>query len=149
VGARKFCAVGEFRRVWLWPNYVVKIPRLGCLLRGIQCNLWEAEMWHVWRVKFKWGKLCPVTYVGPWGIFLIMERAERSVTLDEIKESDPDYYPDINVEYEKPENWGRLHERIVAIDYGLWGSEQTQQREFLISKPGPAWSLRQPGVSDV
>jgi hypothetical protein len=67
-------------------------------------------MWHVWRVKFKWGNLCPVTYVGPWGIFLVMERAERSVTLDEIKESDPDYYPDINVEYEKPENWGRLHE---------------------------------------
>jgi hypothetical protein len=92
-------------------------------------------MWRTWRRKFKWSHLCPVKFAGPFGTFLVMARATQPVTLSEIIDADPDCYPDIHVEY-KPENWGRLNGRIVAVDYGIWDAcEVLKQRKYLKSFP--------------
>jgi hypothetical protein len=94
-------------------------------------------MWRIWRPKFQWTNLCPVKFASPWGLILVMARAEQPVTSEEIEASDSDDYLDIDVEYDKPENWGRLNGAIVAIDYGLWDAQAVHdRREYLGTRPG-------------
>ena len=111
---------GEFRNVFFFGMYATKVPRFTNFVKGMLCNRWEYEMWHHWRPIFSWENLCPIKYSAPFGLFLIMIRAEQPVTFDEITKSNDalDYYPDIDVEY-KSENWGRVDGKLVCLDYGL------------------------------
>ncbi len=84
-------------------------------------------MWRTWRGKFGWQNLCPIKFADPFGFITVMARAEQPVTEDEIEAADCDDYPDIHVEY-KPENWGRLNGRLVAVDYGLWDAQEVRDR---------------------
>lgn len=87
-------------------------------------------MWKVWRPIFRWENLCPVIVSDPAGLFLLMRRAEQPISFDDIKrvnEEDYDYYPDIDVEY-KPENWGRIRDKIVCLDYGLAETDLVRER---------------------
>jgi hypothetical protein len=65
-----------------------------------------------------------------------MLRAQQPVSFEDVKRAnsdDYDYYPDIDVEY-KPENWGRIREKIVCLDYGLEESERVKQRRAYLEK---------------
>jgi hypothetical protein len=108
--------LGTFRRVFLIGGLAIKVPRFRRLRRGMLCNRWETEMWRIWRLKFDWPHLCPILFADPLGMAVVMPRATQPVTSAEIEEADPDIYPDITAEC-KPEDWGRVHGRIVALDY--------------------------------
>ena len=78
-------------------------------------------MWKVWRPIYRWENLCPVVVSEPIGFFLLMRRADQPISFEDIKRAtseDYDYYPDIDVEY-KSENWGRIGNKIVCLDYGI------------------------------
>jgi hypothetical protein len=100
----------------------------------MRCNRWEREMWRTWRPIFRWSNLCPVTAADPAGLFVVMPRALQPVTFDEVVASSPDYYPGITAEY-KPDDYGRIDGRIVALDYGLpYAHMVIQRREYYRSK---------------
>lgn len=127
--------VGVFRRVCLLGRFAVKVPRLSNFRAGLCCNRWEREMWLKWRPKFGWGNLCPVLITAPFGLILIMRRAHQPVTFEDVEAADKDCYPDIHVEY-KPENWGRLGDRIVCVDYGIpFEQDVTERRRYLSKFP--------------
>jgi hypothetical protein len=131
---------GTFRFVLLFRSLAIKVPRLRNAQSGMRCNRWEREMWRTWQPKFRWGNLCPIKFADYFGVIVIMSRAQQPVTVEEIEAADPDYYPDVDVEW-KPENWGRLNGSVVAVDYGLWDARAVHERhEYLKSKDGPAMS---------
>lgn len=107
---------GNWRRVLLIGPFAVKIPRRE-RAKGAMClNRWEHEMWTMWRPRFGWEHLCPVLWCDPSGGILIMRRATRDATFEEIDAlelSDPEP----TCEY-KAEDWGHLDGRLVVLDYG-------------------------------
>ena len=56
-----------------------------------------------------------------------MPRAAQPVTFEEVVAATPDYYPDITSET-KPEDFGRLEQGVVALDYGLPGARMVRER---------------------
>ena len=71
-------------------------------------------MWHIWRPHFPcWTNLCPIAFADRFGFLVVMLRANQPVTIDEIDTDTPDCYPDIHVEFDKIENFGRLDGRIL------------------------------------
>jgi hypothetical protein len=133
---------GTFRHVILAGRLALKLPRLRNFATGMQCNRWEREMWRTWQPKFRWENLCPIKFADRFGLVVVMLRARQPVTQQEVEAADPDCYPDIDVEW-KPENWGRVNDRMVAIDYGLWDGETVRKRrDYLRSKDGPALCSR-------
>ena len=64
-----------------------------------------------------------------------MPRARRPVTFDDVIEATShDYYPDITGET-KPEDFGFVGDRVLALDYGLWDAEDvTSRRAYYASK---------------
>ena len=125
---------GTYRYVLLFCGYALKLPRYQHFIGGCRCNRWEREMWRVWRPKFGWQNLCPVLIADPLGLILVMRRATQPVTFAEVVKATPDYYPEPIVET-KPEDFGRVDGRVVALDYGLWDSwDIAQRREYLRSK---------------
>lgn len=109
--------VGAYRRVIFLGPYAVKTPRLRNLRQAMRCNRWEREMWQVWRPQFAWCCLCPVLAADPFGLFVVMPRAQQPVTREQaaavIGKVDEDLYIEI-----KPENFGLLAGQVVALDYG-------------------------------
>jgi hypothetical protein len=74
-------------------------------------------MWHIWRPIYGWPTLCPVLFADPFGLLVVMPRAEQPVTHEEVAAL-PDCYPDITSET-KVEDHGRVDGRVLALDYGL------------------------------
>jgi len=128
---------GAFRRVIAVGRFAVKFPRFRRFAQGMRCNRWEREIWRTWRLAFDWYGLCPIRAADPWGFVVIMDRARQPVTQAEIEAAFPgDQWPDIDVEYGKPANFGRLRGAIVALDYGLWDEEDVQhRRSYLADHP--------------
>ncbi len=101
--------------------YAIKI---GKGTRGRRCNLYEAALWK--RANEARRKmLCPVMAKMPFGVALLMPRAEP---LDEQEKNyliningfpDWDYVPpDETAPFEfKASDWGRLEGRLVALGY--------------------------------
>ena len=93
-------------------------------------------MWRTWRPIFGWKNLCPIKFADPLGIFVIMARAAQPVTFEEVVAATPDYYPDITSET-KPQDFGRLDDRVLALDYGLPDADMvTERRAYYLSKTG-------------
>src|SRR5512135_991167 len=118
---------GVYRRVLLIGRFAIKVPRLRHMLSGLRCNRWEREMWRTWRPIFKWENLCPITIADPLGIFVVMPRAAQPVSLEDVIEATPDYYPDITSET-KPADFGRIGNRVFALDYGLPDANDVLER---------------------
>lgn len=119
---------GSFRRVFLIGHYAVKVPRLRNFVQGLRCNRWEREMWRVWRPAFGWESLCPVLLADPAGLVLVMPRAEQPVTQAEaLSVFSIDYWPGIDVE-SKPENYGRVGDSVLVLDFGLADAEDVAHR---------------------
>lgn len=83
-------------------------------------------MWRKWRPVFRWGSLCPVVLADPAGFLVVMSRAQQPVEFAELSTL-PDAYPSITAEL-KPQDYGHLFGRLVAVDYGLPDTEVTGAR---------------------
>lgn len=128
--------LGSFRLVLLIGKLAIKIPRLTRLGKGLRCNRWEREVWQVWRLKFGWRNLAPVVASDPWGIVIVMPRAEQPVTEQEMLSADePDIHPATDTEL-KVESFGRIAGRVVAIDYGLPDSDMVAERRVYYANTG-------------
>lgn len=121
---------GVFRCVLLFGNLALKVPRIRNFCMGMRCNRWEREMWQYWRPIFGWENLCPIYFADSLGILVIMPRVQQPITFEDVKIATSgkyDYYPNIILET-KPEDWGCLGGRIVALDYGLPKADMVVRR---------------------
>ena len=84
-------------------------------------------MWRVWRPLFGWENLCPIIFADPLGLVVVMPRASQPVSFDDVKAGYGNYYPDITAET-KPEDFGSINGRIVALDYGLFDADHVRTR---------------------
>lgn len=93
-------------------------------------------MWRIWRPAFGWENLCPVLFGDPAGLILVMPRAQQPVTeTDALAAFSIDYWPGIDAE-SKAENFGRLGDSVLVLDYGLPGSDDVaHRREYLMTHP--------------
>jgi hypothetical protein len=94
-------------------------------------------MWYVWRLKYRWENLCPILFADPLGFFVVMKRAAQPVTREGKDAADPDYHPNITAEA-KPEDWGRLGELIVAVDYGLPDQDMVDEQRAYYTNTEPS-----------
>lgn len=83
-------------------------------------------MWRTWRPIFHW-PLCPVWVADCWGLVVVMPRADLDVSAEECEGIEDDFKVFSTAEG-KPEDYGRLHRRIVSIDYGLASSGEVMER---------------------
>lgn len=110
---------GASRDVLLIGDYAVKFPKFfswKAALLGLLANMREQEF-----SREGWPELCPVLWGIPGGFMIVMARAEP-MTFEEWSAFD-DWafrnHPDYVVPCEsKPESYGWLGGRVVAIDYG-------------------------------
>lgn len=93
-------------------------------------------MWRVWRLKYRWENLCPVLFADPLGLIVVMRRV-APVSWDEVTAENPDYYPSPTDEYSKPEDYGRLDGKVVAVDYGLPDEDLVRNRRdyYVVTQP--------------
>ena len=77
--------------------------------------------------EVRMGEPVPDSFADPFGFFVVMARAAQPVTSEEVRAADPDYYPGITAET-KPEDYGRLNGRIVAVDYGWPDADMVEHR---------------------
>lgn len=110
---------GYSRNCFLVGRFAFKFPKLSSwehFLRGLLSNLQERRL-----SKLGWPDLCPVVFSIPGGFLLVMERA-IPLTRDEWDHFDAEAFVNareipLPVEL-KMNSFGRLKDRIVAIDYG-------------------------------
>jgi hypothetical protein len=63
-----------------------------------------------------------------------MPRAAQPVTFEDVIAATPDYYPDTTSET-KPADFGRVGNRVLALDYGLpYADMVTERRAYYQSK---------------
>lgn len=125
---------GAFRVVVLSSRWAIKLPRLTRMTRGMRSNRWERECWHEWGPAFGWHTLCPVVWADPFGLVLVMPRAEQPVSQQEALIALGDFYPGIDAET-KPENFGRLGGKVVVLDYGWPDADVVSgRRDYLRQK---------------
>src|SRR5262245_36312925 len=116
---------GTYRCVVFVGPFAVKFPRLRNMLDGLRCNRWEREMWRVWRPIYQWDTLCPIFFADPFGLIVVMARAEQPVSHLELLLA-PDYHPEITGEF-KATDCGHVAGKLVAVDYGLADAEMVSQ----------------------
>lgn len=104
---------GVTRTVVLFDRWAFKFPSLYSwefFLRGLLANIQENNWWN-WTND---DRLCPVIFCVPTGILLVMPKA-KNVSHGEIPEFDS--LDGLPRDY-KLENFGKLNNKIVLIDYG-------------------------------
>ncbi len=111
-------AFGTTRLVLLTRCYAIKLPRptsWRLFLHGLLANMQERQF-----SRTGWPELCPVTLSIPGGWLIVMPRCEPY----ERRMADAEYVlftekADYVVPVEnKPDSFGLLHGRLVAVDYG-------------------------------
>jgi hypothetical protein len=113
---------GTVRRTICVGPWAVKIARNAT---GRRCNRFEADLWAMTTARRR-EMLCPVLARLPFGLALVMPRAQplsewqKDQLIDADAFPDWDYVPpddDCPLEY-KASDWGRLPDgRLVALDY--------------------------------
>ena len=115
----EFMKNGTTRTVFLISKYAVKIPSFfswKMFLHGLLANMQEASF-----SKTKWPELCPVLFELPGGFLIVQKRAEP---IDAEEYYSLSFYElTIRKDYivpaeDKPNSWGKINGKIVAIDYG-------------------------------
>jgi len=110
---------GATRTVILIGKYAIKTPSIFAwrlFLLGLLANMQEAIF-----SKTGWPELCPVLFSFPGGFLVVMRRARpisrthyESISYEQLVAKDHYRVPAEN----KPDSWGVLDGRIVAVDYG-------------------------------
>jgi hypothetical protein len=91
-------------------------------------------MWRTWRPVFGWENLCPILFADLLGLVVVMPRAQQPVTFADVVEATPGhYYPDTTAET-KPEDFGRVGGRVLALDYGLPNADLVRERRAYYRK---------------
>ena len=128
---------GNHGRVFFLGRVSIKLPRLARYSPGMQCNAWEREMWRKWRPLFPcWTNLCPILFADPLGLVVIMRRGQQPVSPEAVRAA-IDTYPSITAEL-KPEDWGLVDGKVVALDYGITADIATKQRAYFESHQSAA-----------
>jgi hypothetical protein len=110
---------GIMRTVFLVGDWAIKVPRprwWAMFLRGFLANIHEGFYWANTRDA----RLCPVVWVAPAGLAIVMRRAEpwpESVPL-------PAGFGDVSFDV-KEDNLGVLDGRPVMVDYGEFYSPES------------------------
>jgi hypothetical protein len=112
---------GVFRRpVIVVGRWALKIARDW---QGCDCNKYEAKLYRSVSDKRRM-MLCPVLWISPWGLLLVMAAAEPTTTMMTIEDygdlcDEWDYLPgEDGCPFEpKPSDWGIYRGRLVALDY--------------------------------
>lgn len=131
--------LGTCRYVIPVGTVALKVPRPRSFSGGLRSNRWEREVWYHWRPRFGWEHICPVLYADPLGLVVVMPRAKQPVTFDDVVEATShDYYPDVHLEM-KPEDYGRLKDRVLALDYGLADAQMIRDRRKYYETFPPNW----------
>lgn len=114
---------GITRTVFLVGNVAIKVPcaRYGWekWLRGLLANMQE----RAWA-KANYPELCPILFSDPLGFVVIMPRCDilaRPLTPMEYHRFFEDIYPQRGYRIpseNKPDSFGYLNGRLVAVDYG-------------------------------
>ena len=110
---------GASRTVFLTTKYAIKRPSFQSyrlFLHGLLANLQEVKF-----SKSKLDGLCPVIFYLPLGLLVVMPRC-RVLTFDEFDPKKLEEFIDkenyrIPAEL-KPDSFGYLNGKLVAIDYG-------------------------------
>lgn len=113
---------GSAREVFLIGRWAIKVPRVHSwetFLWGLLSNIQEAEFG-----RCGWPELCPVVWRIRGGFMVVMPRVQI-LTEAEFDEGEIGGIVDaanaagrcVPAEF-KPDSWGRLDGRIVAVDYG-------------------------------
>lgn len=111
----KRVTTGVSRTVFLIGRWAVKVPcaRYGWefWLKGLLANITERRTWGWARNP----KLCPIIFADPFGLVVVMPRVEVAdslcgMTMQRLAS-------ELGVEA-KPDSFGYLSGRLVAIDYG-------------------------------
>ena len=110
---------GASRVVILTKNYAIKLPtwkHYRLFLHGLLANMQEGTWGEVGYEGF-----APVIRSNPLGFYVVMKRA-REMTMEEYLEFDYLAFvdrPDYRIPAEnKPDSFGWIDGKIVAIDYG-------------------------------
>jgi hypothetical protein len=120
-------ADGNWRRVLNDGEFAIKIPRpdrpkLAAGARSL--NLFEWELWTVWRPRYAWDYLCPAIRCSADGTELVMRAAvpcgrEHEQALKSLWDDIQRRYPYVAPLGEcKVADWGVLGGRFVLLDYG-------------------------------
>jgi len=107
---------GATRWVFIGRKRVYKIPSLNTyknFLYGLLANLQEAGF-----SRTGWPELCPVLFSLPGGFLIVMPRCEPCTPSEDemVRLINRPHYV-VPAEY-KPDSFGILDGRMVAIDYG-------------------------------
>ena len=113
---------GSTRYVILTKNYAIKIARIDInyfpsFLNGLLANRTEYVFWKAYKHE----KLCPVLFIFPLYLFLVMKKAE---TLSNKEWRNFKFKEFVNTEdfripaERKIDSFGKINGKIVAIDYG-------------------------------
>lgn len=113
------CVRGTTRVVFLIGRFAVKVPAVSewrLFLLGLLANMQEVQ----WSAA-GFPELCPVMWSIPGGVCLVMQRA-RTLTEAEFNALDIKSWLDrgdyvVPAEL-KPDSFGYLDGRLVAVDYG-------------------------------
>lgn len=141
---------GTTRTVLLIGRLAIKLPvwvEWRLFLYGLLGNMQEARWWR--EMPESRAIMCPVLFTIPGGFLTVMRRA-TPVTVEEWMEQSADgrsWYDEarnlcIPVE-DKPDSWGRIDGRIVAVDYGSnyhseYGSDSAQAELLQAMERGDA-----------
>ena len=123
MGLEPLNRTGYSRAVFALGAFVVKVPRLATwerFLYGLLGNMQETYLG-----QFEWPELCPVLFALPGGFAVVMRRAQVCTDADwpgedackEIISNANRADRCVPAEL-KPDSWGWLNGRLVAIDYG-------------------------------
>jgi len=117
--------LGSTRRVFVFRNFVIKIPNTQeykLFLNGILSNLQEKLFSKMNRLD-----LAKVKYCDRFGLILIMEKAKEfdynNLNWLEFKNALEEKYKNDDMKEfmlsdAKPTNWGIINGELVKIDYG-------------------------------
>ena len=112
---------GATRMVFLIGGYAFKLPSFKewrLFLHGLLANMQEVVF-----SKTGWPELCPVLFHLPLGLLVVMPRCQP-LTGEEFNKFDYDKFT-IHDDYvltyieNKPDSFGILNGKIVAVDYGF------------------------------
>jgi hypothetical protein len=110
---------------------------------GRRCNRFEADLWNR-TIAVRRAMLCPILVILPFGIGVVMRRADPT-TVDEAQQLlDGDEFPDWDYmppsddscpfEY-KASDWGRLPDgRLVALDYSAIALSDPEELRLAVQR---------------